>query len=154
MCNRSLCKTPTDFLQLWNLCHHNLHFCYFQRDASFNTFTDITFPWLGSVMFLNVLIKTFSWCTISFAKFGPIWVKYLLKLSAIDSVSVMLYFSYCLFKACVRYFCQIFIFHQTLALHKLWKMFFISSKKLFSFLRYSNFCIFVCRFFFPCQPFI
>ena len=33
-------------------------------------------------------------------------------------------------------------FHQILALKKLWKMFFISSKKLFSFSRYSNFCNF------------
>ena len=34
---------------------------------------------------------------------------------------------------------QIFIFHQMLALQNLWKMFFISSKKLFVFSRYSNF---------------
>ena len=33
-------------------------------------------------------------------------------------------------------FYQIFIFHQTVDLQKLSKMFFISSKKLFSFLRY------------------
>ena len=38
-------------------------------------------------------------------------------------------------------FYQIFVFHQIIALQKLWKMFFISSNKLFSFLRYSNFCI-------------
>ena len=59
--------------------------------------------------------------------------------------------------------CQIFIFHQMVVLQKLWKMFFISSKKLFSFSRYSNFCdfsfsrylnffIFVFPSFFPCQP--
>ena len=42
-------------------------------------------------------------------------------------------------KACVFY--QIFIFHQMTALQKQWKTFFISSKKLFSFSRYSNFCI-------------
>ena len=40
-------------------------------------------------------------------------------------------------------FYQNFIFHQMIALQKLWKMFFISSKKLFSFLRYLDFCIFV-----------
>ena len=45
-------------------------------------------------------------------------------------------------------FYQIFIFHQMIALQKLWKMFFISSKKLFSLLRYLNFCIFV----FPSFP--
>ena len=46
-------------------------------------------------------------------------------------------------------FCQIFFFffHQMIALRKLWKMFFVSSKKLILFLRYSNFCNF-----FPCFP--
>ena len=36
-----------------------------------------------------------------------------------------------------------------IALQKLWKMFFILSKKLFSFSRYSNFCNFVFCSFFP-----
>ena len=49
-------------------------------------------------------------------------------------------------------FYQIFISHQMIAYQKLWKMFFISSKKFFSFLRYSNFCISVFPSFFPCQP--
>ena len=49
-------------------------------------------------------------------------------------------------------FYQIFIFHQMIALQKLWKMFFISSKNLFSFLRYLNFCIFIFPSFFPWQP--
>ena len=45
-------------------------------------------------------------------------------------------------KAYVHYFFyQIFIFNKIIALQKLWKMFFISSKKLFSFSRYSNFYI-------------
>ena len=43
-------------------------------------------------------------------------------------------------------------FHQMIALQKLWKIIFISSKKLNSFSRYSNFCIFVFPSFFPCQP--
>ena len=34
---------------------------------------------------------------------------------------------------------------------KLWKIFFISSKNLFSFSRYSNFCIFAFPYFSPCQ---
>ena len=38
-------------------------------------------------------------------------------------------------------FYKIFISHQMIALQKLWEMFFISSKMLFSFRRYSNFCI-------------
>ena len=46
-------------------------------------------------------------------------------------------------------FYQFFIFHQMIALQKLWKTFFISSKNLFSFWRYSDFCIFVFPFFFP-----
>ena len=49
-------------------------------------------------------------------------------------------------------FYQIFIFHEMIALQKLWQMFFISPKKLFSFSRYSSFCIFFFPSFFPCQP--
>ena len=45
-------------------------------------------------------------------------------------------------------FCIKFVFfHQMIALQKLWKIFFISSKQLFSFSRYSNFYNF-----FPCFP--
>ena len=43
------------------------------------------------------------------------------------------------------------IFYQMIALQKLWKMFFISPKKLISFSRYSNFYIFAFPSFFPCQ---
>ena len=46
-------------------------------------------------------------------------------------------------------FYQSFILHQMIALQKLWKMLFISSEKLFSFSRYSIFCIFVFPSFFP-----
>ena len=49
-------------------------------------------------------------------------------------------------------FYEIFIFHQMIALSKLWKMFFISSKKLFSFSRYSDFCIFIFPAFSAFQP--
>ena len=49
-------------------------------------------------------------------------------------------------------FYQIFISNQMIALQKLLKMLFISSKKLFSFSRYSIFCIFVFPSFSPCQP--
>ena len=42
-----------------------------------------------------------------------------------------------------------FYFHQMIALEKLWKKFFMSSKKLFLFSRYSSFCIFVLPSFFP-----
>ena len=37
-----------------------------------------------------------------------------------------------LLKACVCYFSEIFNFHQMIALQKLWKMFFLLCKKLFS----------------------
>ena len=47
-----------------------------------------------------------------------------------------------LIKACGRYFLSNFCFYEMIGLQKLWKMFFISSKKLFSFLRYSNFLLF------------
>ena len=54
------------------------------------------------------------------------------------------------FKACVCYFLLNFCFSPNDSPQKLWKMFFILSKKLFSFSRYSNFCIFVFpSFFFP-----
>ena len=49
-------------------------------------------------------------------------------------------------------FCYIFIFNQMIALQKKKKKFFISSKKLFSLSRYSNFRISVFLSFFPCQP--
>ena len=44
-------------------------------------------------------------------------------------------------------FCQLFISYQSIALQKLWKMFFVSSKKLFSFSRYAIFCISAFPFF-------
>ena len=55
---------------------------------------------------------------------------------------------------CLKLLSAIFIkfFHQMIVLQKLWKMLFISSKKLFSFSRYSNFCISVLFFFSTCQP--
>ena len=52
------------------------------------------------------------------------------------------------FKACARCFLSN-SYHQMIALQKIWKMFFISSKKLFLFSRYSMFCIFVFPSFSP-----
>ena len=49
-------------------------------------------------------------------------------------------------------FYQSFIFHQMIAPRKLWKMFFIFIKKLFSFARYSNCCFSDFPSFSPCQP--
>ena len=59
-----------------------------------------------------------------------------------------LYFHRSFLKLVSAIFYQIFISDQMIALQKLQKMLFISSKKLFSFARYSNFCIFV----FPSSP--
>ena len=50
------------------------------------------------------------------------------------------------FRLVFTIFFKVFIFHQMIALQKLWKMFLISSKKLFSLFRYLKFCIFL----FPC----
>ena len=43
---------------------------------------------------------------------------------------------------CPLFFIKFLFFHRMVAHQKLWKMFFISSKKLFLFSRYSNFCNF------------
>ena len=53
------------------------------------------------------------------------------------------------FKACVHYYLPNFYFHRMM--FQAWKMFFISTKKLFSFLRYSNFSFSVLPSFPPCQ---
>ena len=42
--------------------------------------------------------------------------------------------------------------HPIIALKKLWKILFVSSKKLFSFSRYSHFCISILTSFSFCQP--
>ena len=61
-------------------------------------------------------------------------------------------FQICTLKLVSAIFYQIFNFNQKIALQKLWKMFFISSKKFFLFSRYSNFSISVFPCFYPCQP--
>ena len=45
--------------------------------------------------------------------------------------------------------CYFLFFQHMIALQKLWKMPFISSKKLILLSRYSNFCIFILPSFFP-----
>ena len=94
-CNRGLCQTPKHFF-----CNMETYviitstFSYFQREKIIFKFIYRCYLfWLGSAVFLNVLIKTSSWCTNYFAKIGPIWAKYLLKFSAVDFVSVMLFLS-------------------------------------------------------------
>ena len=45
-------------------------------------------------------------------------------------------------KAFKKFFINFLFFHQKIAFQKLWELFFISSKNLFLFSRYSNFCDF------------
>ena len=59
--------------------------------------------------------------------------------AAINHIFILFYFSKRLLKLFPLFFIK-FLFHQMVALLRIWKMF-ISSKKLFSFSRYSNFCI-------------
>ena len=66
-----------------------------------------------------------------------------------DEKHVICTLSVALLKLVSAIFYQSFIFHQMIAPEKLWKMFFISSEKLFSFSRYLDFCIFVFPSFFP-----
>ena len=49
-------------------------------------------------------------------------------------------------------FIKFLFFQQMIALQKLWKMLFISSKKFFLFSRYSNFCISGLPSFLTCRP--
>ena len=66
--------------------------------------------------------------------------------SRTDATSKMEHFVI-IVKACVRYFLSNFyFFYQMTTLQKLWKVFFISSKKLFLFSRYSIFCNFLTSF--------
>ena len=51
-------------------------------------------------------------------------------------------------------FIKCLFFHQMIAFQKLWKMLFVSYKKLFSFSRYSKFCISVLPSFSTCLPLI
>ena len=48
----------------------------------------------------------------------------------------------CFVSLCALFFVKFLFFHQMIALLKLWEMFFISPKKLFSFSRYSSVCSF------------
>ena len=59
--------------------------------------------------------------------------------TAINHIFILFYFS----ELFPLFFIK-FLFHQMVALLRIWKMF-ISSKKLFSFSRYSNFCISILK---------
>ena len=82
-----------------------------------------------------------AWADIVRPKFSIACPKFIL----IDIAELILdwFFQLYFLKLVSAIFYQIFIYHQMIALQKIWKMFFISSKKLFSFSRYSSFCIFI-----------
>ena len=76
------------------------------------------------------------------------WVLFFSNLVLFSWLSIVFFqLSIIFLKLASAIFYQIFIFHQMIALQKLWKIFFILSKNLFSFLR--NFCILVFSSFFP-----
>ena len=90
--------------------------------------------------------------------FGPSWFRWIadcgfngMKYRHHGHGKMMKFLWKCL-KLVSAVFYQFFIFHQMIALQKLLKMFFISSKKFSSFSRYSNFCISAFPSFSPCQP--
>ena len=94
------------------------------------------YRWAQKVIspFLNCFYKISQRIWLPVTLFG-----FLQKLIHASAIHVWIFLEN--FKACVRYFLSSFS-TKWLALPKLWKVFFILSKKLFSFLRYSNFCNF------------
>ena len=66
-----------------------------------------------------------------------------------ESIEILKIIGLIAFRLVSAIFIKFLFFHQMVALQRLWKMLFISSKKLFPFLRYSNFCAFVFLLFLP-----
>ena len=93
-----------------------------------------------------------SYCLMLIKLFGWSFTKPLNKLKYRTNIFWKIFYSAIYLKLVSAIFYQIFIFHQVIALQKLWKMLFISSKKLFSFPRYWTFCISVFPSFSLCQP--
>ena len=97
---------------------------------------------LFSALKIKILLVLVNWLLRPWSR----WSSY----SQHRVVAILLFwFGRFVLKLVSAIFYQIFIFNQMIALEKLWKICFISSKKLFLFLRYSNFCIFVFPSFFP-----
>ena len=86
----------------------------------------------NKVISLDCSIKQFFWCHIMQEQRS--WY---LPFNRVLKASLSVY----LIKACVCCFCQIYFFTKWLPF-KNWKIFFISSKKLFPFSRHSNICNF------------
>ena len=111
------------------LIHFKLHHKYFN---DFNMLFKNVRYWK-----IDLFSLRFSWVLLSMNIFFQI-KHVLVQINRLTSL-----------KTCVRYFS---FFHQMIALQKLWKMLFISSKKLFSFSRCSNFRISVVPSLSPCRP--
>ena len=111
------------------------------RKAILQVIFDICFTRPGN----NILSYLHYSCSMKSSKRLLVPVEYKSKLR-------LRFLSLLILKLLSAIFHQIFISHQMVALQKLWKMLFISSKKVFSLSRYSNFCISVVPSFSPCQP--
>ena len=72
--------------------------------------------------------------------------------SLMFSITELFELNFGILKLVSAIFYQIFIFHQMIALQKLWKMFFISSKRLFRSWDIQIFIFLSSPLFFPCQP--
>ena len=87
--------------------------------------------------------RPFVWKTGILFLCGEIWIIYIKFKTAKWPNQILQFFSkwfYWRKSLCPLFFIKFLFLHQMTALQKLWKVSFISSKKLFSFLRYSNFC--------------
>ena len=90
-----------------------------------------------------------DWCSSKWSESNPSWYPYDVREGRSKGLQT---FIKGILKLVSAIFYQSFIFHQMIAL-KNWKMLFVSSKKHFSFSRYSNLCffVFILPSFFPCQ---
>ena len=111
------------FRRKWSSSCVNRSFSHFENWLSWRNKALCSVDRLCQLLYL---FKVNNW---NFRKSCEICSKLIIKSPKLKLVSAIFY--------------HIFIFHQMVALQKLWKIFFISSKKLVSFSRYSNFCIFV-----------
>ena len=111
------------------------------KNKNFLKIVDTSFK--GKSFTLKVWIHVFSeqfYKNASFF-FPPILLFIIISILAFSCLEISLY-AVPYLSLCLLVFIKFLFLHQMIALQKLWKMFFISSKKLFSFSRYSSFCNF------------
>ena len=102
------------------------------RDTRFNTNKNVTVSLIKCYWMLhNIRVTAFT-------------VSELLRKKAFEDLQSL--------KLVSAIFIKFLFFHQMISLQKSWKILFISFKKLFSFSRYSNFCISVLPSFPTCWP--